>query len=965
MGILSNSALSVRIDNVLYPTVEHFLLASMLDTGRDRMELLSYGNIEEVRRIFNRLDEARYFKIIEKACDEFFLKKARSTEIIGDRKTCGAEFRKKLESALYQYVIEREDVPLKTMVGMMPNLRGYNLVGLSLEKIRHLLSKMDLSSNKLLEDLHWRLYNDEDRVVEAREYKFDKPIPPLSKDEKADILRGLSEAFQPMAKNPRAAARPIHRPSRHNKSVEKEKENENKNKDDEEDVEVEVEVEVEDGIDVPQEEEVEDAEWYKDVFEDTDMGIVFDGGDEDIAVAEDAVANDVIELDETTYVPTDAAAASSSMDTRKQQPFLYLSSTAYPTLKLQEMTEIKPHDALSIYKMFRVADHLIQKMQAGMDIADLMGDSLDAILWKCRISPEIFGVSKSSLDPRQRRQIYIDHWNEFQSKTIRHYPLLLKEILYPGNLVGFIRKEYIDQLNPAIGVRIRNILFFSFLAQVVARSYPAISGDWVDRIILRESKKFSPDEFHKITDSLYHLFFAGKFTLAEEDTHRILLLEKNRVSLEQIEEARQFIPGFHPSTPPTSVQIIESGSVLDPLAPSRLHIHKLLFTDAFQYIYFSLYKEYGNFSNAEAYPLLFQEQTLLPGNHPLLQARLAQVIETRRYQLTEQALRRKFETYPQVREILYYLKASGTSITFTSPHSDTLTDRLWKHVLEEEGEQADEDLMRFVLASIGNDFERDIFLYSFLQDFIRNVGIFRKLIGRKIGPDAMKTFLQCFYKNLLVLRTNDETTTPLKNNDDAFYKLIASNITTEAMPVVWNALSPYMDLFRTGSNMVPSQLFEESRKEMFETLTTTSTLDMMIDAMIRIISCLYNPDSEIPMDELYRIVQIMSGSNDIPKWIDSSFEDVEEVHIDPAPANYKKLPETIRQFLPKPGRKRIENVVRSYHLLPMDLPMTTIRKIAEKLHRPSISDPIVSRVSFAISNLKKHLHNPRRLRFFT
>ena len=272
--------------------------------------------------------------------------------------------------------------------------------------------------------------------------------------------------------------------------------------------------------------------------------------------------------------------------------------------------------------------------------------------------------------------------------------------------------------------------------------------------------------------------------------------------------------------------------------------------------------------------------------------------------------------------------------------------------------------MRFVLASIGNDFERDIFLYSFLHDFIRNVSIFRKLIGRKIGPDAMKTFLQCFYKNLLVLHTNDETSTPIKNND-TFYKLIASNITSEAMPVVWNALSPYMNLFRAGSDMVPSQLFEESRKEMSETLTTTSILDMMIDAMIRIISCLYNPDSEIPMDELYRIVQIMSGNNDIPKWIDSSFEDVEEVHVDPAPANYKKLPEAVREFLPKPGRKRIENVVRSYHLLPMDLPMTIIRKIAEKLHRPSISDPIVSRVSFAISNLKKHLHNPRRIRFFT
>jgi hypothetical protein len=44
--------------------------------------------------------------------------------------------------------------------------------------------------------------------------------------------------------------------------------------------------------------------------------------------------------------------------------------------------------------------------------------------------------------------------------------------------------------------------------------------------------------------------------------------------------------------------------------------------------------------------------------------------------------------------------------------------------------------------------------------------------------------------------------------------------------------------------------------------------------------------------------------------------------------------------------------------------MTAIRQIMEKLHRPSIYDPIVSRVSFAISNLKKHLHNPRRLRFF-
>lgn len=589
-------------------------------------------------------------------------------------------------------------------------------------------------------------------------------------------------------------------------------------------------------------------------------------------------------------------------------------------------------DPLIVYKIFKTTEFLVQSIQKGMDILHFATQSIDAILFEGKVCPEIFG---GILSPALRRQIYIETWEKYKAGTLEYLPLVQKEIDYPGNLVAFVRKYYLHHINQAIGNHINEILFRGFLKQVFIESYPEIGPPWLDIMLQREWKTFTVAEYQQITNQLYHLFFQNKFHLSVEDDIRLKLHEFQRKSLEQIDEAGRFIPVIHDPT---------ASDVSDLLSTTfDLRIDGRTFQDLYQWIYFSLFQVYGDLSPKDAYPLVRDVR---------LQERLDVLIQSKRHRLIAEALRVKFRTYPQIREMLTYLEVTGLSIRF---EDDPDLMASWNQVAKQDIDSSSRQLMAFVVALIPDSprhFEKCIFLYSFLLDFFRSIRIFQTLHGERLDARAFSIFIRCFYPSLLALPPGSIDPPP------EFIALVTSMRYVKDVPAVWRVLAPYIGYF-LDPEFVPGLLFEKAKEEM----RVEDRLTTAMETLIHTVQCLYDPETEITNEHLFRLVQILGGRDDIVPWMDPSFDMVMERSTNPDPPEYHKLPKEIRDRLPKKKKARTKEVIVSYHFIHPRL-QPHAETIKTLLGRASIHDVLVSRLSFAIAELHKNAINTRRLRFF-
>lgn len=584
-------------------------------------------------------------------------------------------------------------------------------------------------------------------------------------------------------------------------------------------------------------------------------------------------------------------------------------------------------DPLNIYKIFRVAVFLIDTIQNGMDILHFSSKSIDEILFENQICLEIFG---GAIRPSLRREIYIETWDKYRAGTLHHYFFVHHEIIYPGNIVGFIRKYYIKDLNKTIGERIRQILFKTFLARVMEDYYPAVDRRMSELVIKREWESFTEREYQDISDRLYHLYFGGKFPLSARDAVALQTYEQQRRSLEEIEEALHFVPTVAPATD------------MSAFIHQEVKIGGRIFQNLYQWIYFLLFQSYGGIKANDAYPLTKKDT---------LQEHLDVLIQTRRQELLYKALRVKFRTYPQIQEILTYTDVMGMAIHFQD-RLDAGT--LWRTVMDTDIDAFSRRVMTIAVELIPKTtlhFEKTVFLYAFMTDFFRNLRIFKNIHGSRLDHRIFETFVHCFYRPLTYLPDHNVAL------PDDFASLVGSlrYVKDNVIADIQRFIGNYIWYFQK-QDFVPSEWFATAKKE----IATGGRLQDAANAFISIINCLYGNDDDISNDHLHLIAQILSGRDDLIAWSDPSRRYVVEKNMNPDP--FEDLPKEIRDRMPK-KKKKMKDVVVEQNLIHPDA-QSIIKDIASELKRPSTNDPIVARASHAIANIAKYIKNPRRLQFF-
>lgn len=891
-GILCNSTLPIKVDKIYYPSVSHYMMAMLLKTSEDRAVLLSHPGLFEATLVFNRLDEAQYLSIVRGACEEYLEKKFSSHAPDG-KKTIGARFREALAKHTYfDYVIgDQENVPMKRIIGLDKAGMGYNILGQSLQKVKRRLKEVCKSTMVL----DYLLHREEDVSSSSR-----RPPPSSS---------------APAPSEPK----PLYVPGEIREEVEEEV----------------VPVNVVDfmtvgktGVAAEEEEDSEEEDeplprFYDEVF--------------------------TAEIDPDTFL--EEAAAFGEEEKKKREPVLY--SVEYVPPSTRGLHWYETVNPIVAYKVSKIADYLVKEIQNGFDIVRYEGRSMDEIILRNGICPELFGLGKLPLSPSLRREIYVEFWDRFKAKTIPHYTIIENELRYPGNLVGFVRKQFLPDLNAHIGEKIRSILFQAFLRRVIETKYPEVPKTDVTNAFLRERAQFSADEYVSITDRLFHLFHAGRFdpSTGEEISlaDQIRIMETHRKTVPQIEEASRFIPTMKEA----HVEWREDRD-LDPLSRITFRIQGRMFEDVFQYIYFRLFQVYGELSANEAFAQLSSSKDL--------QETLVMLIEVRRHKMLLTALEVKLDLYTQVKEMILFLKTTGSMPEFED-RGDVDTARAWRVLMADRLDPVQESVMRFVVSIVPESptrFERCIFLYSFLSDFLRALKIFRNdIVAKKLDVRFLETFFRCFYHKLLLL---PESAVPMPAGFDGLIRSFSVVVGVEEIALLWKRLAAYTHLFQQEA-FVPSSLFAAARKEE----VVSDVPKTAVAVLTRVLGCLFsqNPESEIRSEDMYAVVQILSGRTDIAPWSDPAFEMIEEVTHD-GTDRWKNLPEDLREtnfFKKRMGKKKIEVMRHQIAVLhPEYRAMAPLLK--KELNRPSLQDPVVSRATYALASLLKNLQHPQRLLFF-
>lgn len=886
-GILSNGVLPFRIEKDYYPSVDHYLMASMLQAPNDKSNLLSYTDLYHAKIVYNQLDEAQYRRLLEKACLQFYNKKCKDRTLF-QGKSLGVWIRNFLKEHK-NYVYQPADASLISSMLGINNAKGYNILG------------------QVLETLHQTLKDSKEDIPEGFEYLFWK-------------LQGKKPESDHHFRLLEVKATKVKKLKRRQETVEP----------------------IVIGSLLQTSDTQEDEE-------DNDE-IMMGGGahdEEEEEILEEAGGEAIDYLQEDIPQPP-----MNFKQRRKRPEHLHFQEGRFRDILDTEEDGLEHRtNPMHVFQIYKVVEYLMGRMNSGHDILRLEGKTVVDIFYEANLVPPALLAS-----PETKRFIQKDCWDMFRAQTMPYYHLVRQEILYPHHFIGFIRKEKIKDLNADIGREIQKILFHNFLEQVLHKKYPMLEKDLLPLTLHRESQRFSADEFQHITNNLYHLYFNGKFQVSRGDAEWIQYFEKQRKTPEEIQKALHFMPSV--SYPSDSIQV-QDQDLLNPLGEHAVRIENKLFTDLYQYLYFCLFQFFGDVSPERAYQELHQDGNLLPGNHSLLQERLHFLIQTKRQSCLEKALRVKFHTYPQVKEMLIYIRAKGLTMRFQDP-LDSDTARGWSLICQQDITERELELMKCVLKWTKGDFEKSIFLYSFLHEFFRNMDYLKTLVGKRLGGQALSIFFSCFYKNLMVMKKyfhKDVPHCPLEFEEWIEREKVVSS---KDIGAVWERLYPYIYQFGLDS-FHPSKLFAKIKGDI-QDVDQEQMQRRIIRAFVKIVNCVFPKDHVLTTPHLYLLASIFTGKDNLPPWRDPSYEYELEEEIVVEPPLLHLLPKEIKDKLPIGKKKKKEK--RSYRHDLIHPEVKPLLPILEQELQRDVNKQDVSQMSFALASVLKNLSNKRRAQFF-
>lgn len=265
------------------------------------------------------------------------------------------------------------------------------------------------------------------------------------------------------------------------------------------------------------------------------------------------------------------------------------------------------------------------------------------------------------------------------------------EIIYPGNLAGFLRKRGIERYTESVRASLYSKLWGVLAHRVLSDKYPTIPVAHYGAYIGTNTPS---DLIMKMGPTLVRLFLDGKLVVSDPSDHQSIV-EIIRIldSPDFIKDAIFFVPRLYvlQSLDAAMKQFVifdyvDYDDMADCLSPSyerNLVIQDLTFPTVLHYIYFKLLCLY--FPKDQHHDLYKRSMMSGDGKHPIsvhngeMADRFTRIIQERRLSLLREGLELRIKCNPIFLSLLYYTKEDiphtlGSINPSSGGGSDTLTD---------------------------------------------------------------------------------------------------------------------------------------------------------------------------------------------------------------------------------------------------------------------------------------------------
>ena len=262
---------------------------------------------------------------------------------------------------------------------------------------------------------------------------------------------------------------------------------------------------------------------------------------------------------------------------------------------------------LTIHQIYRANVLMIHHLQQGNDILVFMGKPV-----------EVIGETLGSLYPNKTllsSKVVFDNF-----KNDAYFQNIQYEIDYPWNLAGFVRKEYIQQINYYLRIRFNTKMISKYFEHVLQTKFKhVIDTTQMSYYVQQQLAKLGTQKFQDLSDRLFAMYnhpLQNEKVLTFLDSASIQELydiEVQFLNSDEIAAGENFVPFLYNIKPGKSIYIYDeaktsnlepSTAFLSPLNSHHFTSDKLRYDDLVLFIFVQLTTCLTNLSVDKAYALL-------------------------------------------------------------------------------------------------------------------------------------------------------------------------------------------------------------------------------------------------------------------------------------------------------------------------------------------------------------------------
>jgi predicted NAD-dependent protein-ADP-ribosyltransferase YbiA (DUF1768 family) len=337
----------------------------------------------------------------------------------------------------------------------------------------------------------------------------------------------------------------------------------------------------------------------------------------------------------------------------------------YSRLIKKDHSSFYPIVSHVVYNIYVANVLLVQHVQQGNDIEKFVGVAIQSIVDTLRpLYPNLLLIEEDVV------------WKNYQSHA--HFQNIQYEIDYPWNLAGFVRKQYVNQLNYYLRTKFNRYMISKYFAYVLKKRYSdEIDVTQMEMYVEKQISRLSEQKFQDLSDVLFNMYNNPTQNekvlvfLTQRDLQYLYEIEIQFLNPHEIMNASRYVPFLYKVKPAKSMYIYDVGDVtniepymtsISPIANNGFEVNHLKYRTLVQYIYTKMANNLTNLPIEKTFSLFTGCYDI-----PAYDGAISNAIRTYKIALMRRGMTLKFGASRFPNYYLYNSIAFGNDIRIEDP----------------------------------------------------------------------------------------------------------------------------------------------------------------------------------------------------------------------------------------------------------------------------------------------------------